>query len=166
MASQILSSTCTENRARLHVRILPDCAVGSVARNTNILLLGADRISCSGDVSNKIGSLAAAICVKKLNPKAQVVVLSDADQIVANGMEETPKEIHSHSELSDAWGDDARRGLAGRIGDGSVDVFGEWLEWVPAESIDGYVTENGVLDKAGVARVAHKMKELREKMFV
>jgi methylthioribose-1-phosphate isomerase len=87
MASQILSSTSAEARARLNVRILPDCAVATAAREAQLLLLGADRISASGNVSNKIGSLAAAVCIKTLNPKAQVVVVSDADKIGVTGQD-------------------------------------------------------------------------------
>ncbi|KAL1594606.1 hypothetical protein SLS60_010367 [Paraconiothyrium brasiliense] len=165
MASQILSSCSAEARARLHIRILPDCAVATAAKDAQIVLLGADRISASGDVSNKIGSLAAAMCIKSLNPKSQVVVVSDADKIVATGAVEGPKEAHPESEMMDAWGDALRRDLQGRIDNGSVEVFGEWFEWVPAEYVDGYVTEHGTLDTEGVESVAGEVGELREKIF-
>lgn len=165
MASQILASTSAENRARLQIRIFPDCAVAAAVRQADLLLLGADRISCSGDVSNKIGSLAAALCVKSLNPKSQVVAVSDVDKIAPSGIEEEDKEIHPHNEMVEAWGDETRRDLAVRIQNGSVDVFGEWFEWVPAEYVDGYVTENGTLDTEGVAKVAGEMGTLKEKIF-
>lgn len=165
MASQILTSTSAEDRARLHIRILPDCAVATAARDAQLVLLGADRISASGDVSNKIGSLAVAVCVKALNPKAQVVVVSDADKIVAKGVEEGEKEVHPASALMDAWSDETMRALGGRLDDSSVDVFGEWFEWVPAEYVDGYVTENGTLDTAGVERVAEEVGALKEQIF-
>ncbi|KAF2449135.1 nagb/rpia/CoA transferase-like protein [Karstenula rhodostoma CBS 690.94] len=165
MASHILSSTSADARARLQVRILPDCAVATAARDAHIVLLGADRISASGDVSYKIGCLAAAVCVKTLNPTAQVVVVSDADKIVAKGVEDGAKETHPHSEMVVAWGDETRRELAGRIANGSVEVFGEWFEWVPAAYVDGYVTEDGTLDTQGVEKVAGEIGELREKVF-
>ncbi|KAK7186458.1 translation initiation factor eif-2b subunit family protein [Paraphaeosphaeria sporulosa] len=165
MASQILSATSAEARGRLKIHILPDCAVATVAKDAQLVLLGADRISASGDVSNKIGSLAAAVCIKTLNPKAQVVVVSDADKIVAKGVEEGEKETHPASEMLEGWGDETRRDLAARIVDGNVEVFGEWFEWVPAEYVDGYVTENGTLDTSGVEKVAEEIGELREKIF-
>ena len=165
MASRILSSTSAEARARLHIRILPDCAVASAAADANFLLLSADQISSSGDVSSKFGSLAAAICTKTLNPKAQVVVVSDADKVVASGTEEGEKKVHSHGELTEAWSDEMRREFGSRIESGVVQVFGEWVEWVPAEYIDGFVTENGTLDAGGVARVAGEVGELKEKIF-
>lgn len=165
MASQILTSISAEARARLHIRILPDCAVAIAAQDANLLLLGADRISASGDVSNKIGSLAATLCIKTLNPKAQVVAISDGDKIAAKGVEEGKKEVHSHSEMTEAWGDETRREIAARIETGVVDVFGEWFEWVPARYVDGYVTENGTLDTAGVEKMATEVGDLREKIF-
>ncbi|KAF1977318.1 nagb/rpia/CoA transferase-like protein [Bimuria novae-zelandiae CBS 107.79] len=165
LALQILSSTSAEARARLHIRILPDCAVATAAKDANLLLLGADRISASGDVSNKIGSMAAALCIKTLNPKAQVVVVSDADKIVGKGVEKREKELHPHSELTEAWGDEIRRELGARVDSGGVEVFGEWFEWVPAEYVDGYVTEDGTLDTAGVEKIADEVGELRERIF-
>lgn len=116
-------------------------------------------------MSNKIGSLAAAMCIKTLNPKSQVVVVSDADKIVAKGAVEGPKEAHPESEMMEAWGDAVRRELQGRLDNGSVEVFGEWFEWVPAEYVDGYVTENGTLDTVGVESIAGEVGELREKIF-
>ena len=165
MASKILASTSAQDRARVQIRIFPDCAVAAAAKQADLLLLGADRISCSGDVSNKIGSLAATLCLKTLNPRAPVVAVSDVDKIVPSGVEEEEKEVHPHSEMVEAWGDEERRGLAVRIKNGSVDVFGEWFEWVPAEHIDGYVTENGTLDTEGVEKVAGEMGTLKEKIF-
>ncbi|KAJ4359455.1 uncharacterized protein N0V89_000008 [Didymosphaeria variabile] len=165
MASHILSSCSADARARLHIRILPDCAVATAARDAQLVLLGADRISASGDVSNKIGSLAAAVCIKSLNAKAQVVAVSDADKIVAKGVEEGQKEAHPDSEMMEAWGDETRRKLQGRIDNGSVEVFGEWFEWVPAEYVDGYVTEYGTLDAKGVESIAGEVGELKEKIF-
>lgn len=165
MSSQILSSTSAEARARLQIRILPDCAVATASKDAQIILLGADRISASGDVSNKIGSLAAAVCIKTLNPKAQVIVVSDADKIVAKGTKEVMKETYPNNDMMEAWNDETRRDLVGRIDNGSVEVFGEWFEWVPAEYVDGYVTENGTLNTEGVERVSEEIGELREEVF-
>ncbi|KAF9741111.1 translation initiation factor eif-2b subunit family protein [Paraphaeosphaeria minitans] len=165
MASQLVSSTSADARSRLRIRILPDCAVATAAKDAQLVLLGAKRISASGDVSSKIGSLAAAVCIKTLNPKAQIVAISDVDKIVAKGVEEVEKETHPASEMLECWRDETRRELASRIVDGSVEVFDEWFEWVPAEYVDGYVTENGILDTEGVEKVAEETGELREKIF-
>ena len=111
MASQILDSvtaditTDTEQQhqqqenkrkveERLTLRILPDCAVATAVQDAHLVLLGADRISAEGDVSNKIGSLAAAVSAKGVgiddgspaNTAPVVVVVSDVDKIVPEGM--------------------------------------------------------------------------------
>lgn len=165
MVSQILSSASAEAKARLKIRIYPDCAVATATKEAQLVLLGADRISAAGDVSNKIGSLAAALCVKRRNRAAQVVVVSDEDKIVAGGMEEGEKEVHPGSEMTEAWDDETRRNLSGRVEAGGVEVFGEWFEWVPSKYVDGYVTENGTLDTEGVEKVAAEIGELQQSIF-
>lgn len=165
MAAQILSSTPAASKQRIRIRILPDCAVASAAKTAHVVLLGADRISASGDVSNKIGSLPAALCVRHMNPKAQVVVISDVDKIAAQGAGEEDVETHAVSEMAEAWRDESRRGLEECVRQGSVRVFGEWFEWVPADLVDMYVTENGILDREGVEKVAKKVGELKTKVF-
>jgi methylthioribose-1-phosphate isomerase len=141
MAAFILSAAA--DRTRLAVRIVPDCAVGTATRNIDIVLFGADRISSTGDVSNKSGSLAAAICAKQQNKDVAVVVVSDIDKIAPPATEEYEPEYHPSRELSSAWAPDTRNKLEEQ---GNVEVFGEWFEWVPAGLVDAYVTELGVLE--------------------
>ncbi|KAF1957142.1 nagb/rpia/CoA transferase-like protein [Byssothecium circinans] len=161
MASQILTSAPSEQKARLKMHVLPDCAVGAAATDAHFVLLGADRISATGDVSNKIGSLAAAVSTKVLNG-GLVVVVSDADKIVAPGVQHGEAELHPKSEVMTAWNDKTRRDLEKY----DVDVFGEWFEWVGSRFVDAYITETGILDTRGVQEVAAKVGELKEKIFV
>lgn len=161
MASQILSAV-GDLKQRLSVRIVPDCAVGTAARNIDIALLGADRISSVGDVSNKSGSLAAALCVKQLNSNAAVIVVSDIDKIAAPELEQHAMENHPSRELSSAWAPDTRNKLEEQH---QLEVFGEWFEWVPAKYVDMYVTEMGILDIEDVERVAHEIQQLDEYIF-
>ncbi|QRC99243.1 hypothetical protein JI435_065730 [Parastagonospora nodorum SN15] len=160
MASHILSAAT--DKQRIAVRIVPDSAVGTAARNIDIVLLGADRISSAGDVSNKSGSLAAALCVKQLNSNAAVIVVSDIDKIAAPELEESARESHPAHELSSAWAPDTRNKLEEME---KLEVFGEWFEWVPAKYIDMYVTELGILDIEDVERVAKEIQQLDEYIF-
>lgn len=116
-------------------------------------------------MSNKIGSLAAAICTKKLNPSAKVVVVSDADKIVAPKTGKVDPEIHPHHEVTSSWGDETRRSLENRVKQGHVEVFGEWFEWVSSAYIDTYITESGVIDKWGVWKIAEEIRVLEKKIF-
>ncbi|KAF1911083.1 hypothetical protein BDU57DRAFT_552322 [Ampelomyces quisqualis] len=160
MAAYILSAA--GDQTRLTTRIVPDCAVGTATRNVDIVLLGADRISSTGDVSNKSGSLAAAICAKQQNKDVAVVVVSDVDKIAPPAIQEHASEHHPSRELSSAWAPDTRNRLEDQ---GNVEVFGEWFEWVPAGLVDAYVTELGVLELDDVERMAREIQELDEYIF-
>jgi translation initiation factor 2B subunit (eIF-2B alpha/beta/delta family) len=160
MASQILAAT--SDQQRLSVCIVPDCAVGTAARDIDIVLLGADCISSTGDVSNKSGSLAAALCVKQFNSNAAVIVVSDIDKIAAPELDQHAIENHPSRELSSAWAPDTRNKLEEQD---RLEVFGEWFEWVPAKYVDMYVTEMGILDIEDVGRVAHEIQQLDAYIF-
>ncbi len=169
MAAQIHHHSGIDRR-RLFIHIVPDCAVGTAIKDTDIVLLGADEISPTGNISNKIGSLAAAVCAKKLNKKSLVVVLSDTEKIAAttsiaatecdNNTEAI--EHHHSSELATAWSPGTRMRLENKK---NVHVFGEWFEWVPAKFIDAYVTEKGVMDTEQVEAVARQIEELDKYIF-
>jgi translation initiation factor 2B subunit (eIF-2B alpha/beta/delta family) len=159
MASQIISAV--GDKSRLLIHIVPDCAVGTASQDIDIVLLGAERIHPTGDVSNKIGSLSAALCVKNLNERAKVVVISDVDHVGAAGLDDVA-ETHPVSELTSAWSPVSRNQLAGSR---NVDVFSEWSESVPARLIDIYVTELGILASADVAKLAREIKELDDYIF-
>jgi len=160
LASQLLSSLPISSHSRLHIRIFPDCAVGTALRGVGFVLLGADRISTSGDVSNKIGSMSAAVMAKR-EEGVKVVVVSEVDKIVATDMREGEGEVESHpaSELMSAWAEDTRKGLDNRMEEGRVEVFGEWFEWIPAEYVDVYVTERGVLVARDVQDFSRQNRE-------
>jgi translation initiation factor 2B subunit (eIF-2B alpha/beta/delta family) len=160
MASQILSAAT--DKQRLSVRIVPDSAVGTAARNIDIALLGADRISSTGDVSNKSGSIAAALCVKQLNSNAAVIVVSDIDKIATPEVEQRTVETHPSRELSSAWAPDTRNKLEEQE---KLEVFGEWFEWVPSKYVDMYVTELGIFDIEDVEKVAREIQQLDEYIF-
>jgi translation initiation factor 2B subunit (eIF-2B alpha/beta/delta family) len=160
MAAQIYASA--PNRHRLSIRMIPDCAVGTVSRDIDIVLLGADRISSTGDVSNKIGSLAAVLCAKHWNQDTTVVAISDIDKIAPPGLDVKTIETHPAHELSSAWAADTRNQL---VGQSDIEVFGEWFEWVPANLVDVYVTELGILSTEDVATVAKEVGDLNEYIF-
>jgi translation initiation factor 2B subunit (eIF-2B alpha/beta/delta family) len=160
MAARIYASA--PNRRRLSIRMIPDCTVGTVSRHIDIVLLGADRISSTGDVSNKIGSLAAALCARHWNQEIAVVAISDIDKIAPPGLEVKTIETHPAHELSSAWAPDTRHQL---VGQSDVEVFGEWFEWIPANLVDVYITELGVLSTDDVATVAKEIGDLNEYIF-
>ena len=166
LASQLLNSLPKSEHLRLHIRIFPDCAVGPALCGVDFALLGADRISSGGDVSNKIGSLGVAVMARR-EAGARVVVISEVDKIVAGDGGKKSEieahedvEVHPASELTEAWAEEMNTELKEMIHEGTVKVFGEWFEWVPAEYIDAYVTEQGVLGTGDVEEFSRKIEKL------
>ena len=149
----------------------------------SFLLLGADRISPSGHVSNKMGSTAAAIVTKQLAPHVKIVVLSETDKIAApsdlmryeKGEEDSDREMEEHlpesndpAEVSRVWaaagtGEEVVRTLT-RPG-GSVEIMNVYFEWIPAKYIDVYICEDGPLLREKIRNISLSKAELEKKMF-
>lgn len=161
MASYFLLKS-GDAKNRLSIRIIPDCAVATAVRGVDFVLLGADRISSTGDVSNKIGSLSAAVCAKQLNPKAHVVVLTDVDKIAVLGLEEPSAEHHPVHELSKSWRENSRSSIEE---DETVKIFDEWFEWVPNELVHTYITDMGTLTLNDVRNISGELGKLHQSIF-
>ncbi|KAF2036477.1 nagb/rpia/CoA transferase-like protein [Setomelanomma holmii] len=89
-------------KGRISIMLMPDCALATATKDVDFVLLGADRISHEGNVSNKLGSLAAAMCAKQQNRNVEVVVINDIDKIAGTSATEEELEVHPSSELSRA----------------------------------------------------------------
>ncbi|KAF2203628.1 nagb/rpia/CoA transferase-like protein [Delitschia confertaspora ATCC 74209] len=160
MAAKLLAET--RSQERLHITIAPDCAVGSVSEYTEVVLLGADRISRDGDVSNKIGSLAAALCATSHNGQdLKVVVASDIDKVIPGDRSyQHHNEEHEPEELTKAWSQE----LVKKLGD-NVQVYGHWFEWVPAKYITDYCTERGMMTRDGISEVSGEIEAWTKEVF-
>ncbi|RYC65457.1 hypothetical protein CHU98_g765 [Xylaria longipes] len=144
LASRILNDS--QHGLHAKVTIYSDASVALAAREVDIVLLGADRISSAGD---KIGSLPAVLAARYVNPNVKVLVLSDTEKIAGPGsMEEHSSEENSHLELTQAW-----KGVVGGAevvedalsrDEPKVAVKNAYFEWVPADLIDAYATEEGL----------------------
>ncbi|KAI1112251.1 hypothetical protein F5Y14DRAFT_422610 [Nemania sp. NC0429] len=147
LASRILKHSPEESK--LKVTVYSDASVALAAREVDVVLLGADRVSSSGDVSNKIGSLPTVLTARYVAPNAKVVVLSDTEKIAGPGsMDEHVSEENAASELSRAWkgtveGAQVVEDALSRD-DARVAIKNAYFEWVPAQLIDAYATEEGL----------------------
>jgi len=153
---------------RLAVEIASDASVGVIGKDTDIVLLGADRISEDGDVSNKTGSLAAVLCAREVSPKARVVVVSELDKVAAPGkMENHKEEDNDISELTAHW-PSPRECEAQPTSEqwmAAVKVRNVYFEWVPARHIDAYVSESGDLNLEDIKHWSRHVGQLEEEMF-
>jgi translation initiation factor 2B subunit (eIF-2B alpha/beta/delta family) len=149
--------------SRLHICVVPDCAVASVVKSIDILLLSADRISANGDVCSRMGSLVASICTKELQPKSKVVVIADGDKIVSPNALEMPTECHSIDSITKSWSRWTKESME-QVKD-KVEIFVDSQEWVPKNLIDAYVTDSGLMDAEQVASFAEDMGTLESALF-
>lgn len=165
LASKILADD--EARKRARIIIYSDASAALAAEGADLLLLGADRISSAGDVSNKTGSLPAVLSTRHVAPGAQVVVLSEVDKVAGPGAtSEHAAEDNDPSELTAGWtgpagvkGAEAIEGcLRNAGGEGSGDmtplvkVKNIYFEWVPSDLISAYITDEGVWSAADVKK--------------
>lgn len=154
--------------AELEVHIATDSSVALLARDVDVVLLAADRISGAGDVSNKMGSLPAAICAKMLSPSAQVVVVSETDKIARPGaMEEHADEENELQEVTRAWShgaselDERHSSWAPK----TVKVRNVYFEWIPAKWVDLYICERGILSREDVHAISVNTETLEKQLF-
>lgn len=153
---------------RMEVEIASDASIGVIGKDTDILLLGADRISEDGDVSNKTGSLAAVLCAKEVSGKAKVVVVSEVDKVAAPGKRVDHKEEDNDiSELTAHWPSpqEFEAQATSEQWKWAVKVRNVYFEWVPARFIDAYVSEIGVSDLNRIKHWSRQVGKVEEEMF-
>lgn len=154
----------------LRVDVLSDAAVALAARQCDFVVIGSDKLSVDGDVSNKIGSLPACLLAKTLQPKSQVVVIATTDKITSSTGEELEEEPRDYAaeEMTGSYPKEMAKVLkekdAGLQG-AKVRVRNPYFEWVPSNWVDVYVTEEGVMDRSKLKDYAKEKRELEEKLF-
>ena len=153
---------------KLTVDIVSDASMAAVTRNAHYLVLGGDKVLPNGDVSNKIGTLSAAIVAKTINPKCHVIATFDTGKITASSFEgnHDKVEYNDEAEMIGAW----PKGLFEELKEKrklnfKVRVKNAYFEWVTARWIDTYISEEGVLSIQDIDRLGKQSKELEDTVF-
>ncbi|KNG87819.1 translation initiation factor eIF-2B subunit family protein [Aspergillus nomiae NRRL 13137] len=176
LASSILEHLEKEpNSPKVDVSIFTDASVALAAQNADFLLLAADRIAADGSVSNKTGSLPAALSVRHVSPSADIIVVSELDKVAMQSCdtEAHTMENNESSEVVDAWQQsETVKGLGvieqkiqrkGR--QVTVNVPNVYFEWVPPTLIDAYICEDGVKLPSDFRNRSQWIKEQCERYF-
>ncbi len=153
---------------KLKIEISSDASVASVIEDADYLLLGGDKVLQNGNVSNKIGSLPAAVLAKTLSSNCKVVAVFETSKIISSNFDsEHPKtEYNDPAELTNAWPSSLLTDLKDNQSEGFlVEVKNTYFEWVSARYIDAYISEEGVLDLAHIARLSAQSVELEKTLF-
>lgn len=153
---------------RLRVVIGTDASVGILSKDVDLLMLGADRISEAGDVSNKTGSLPAVLTsIHVTKGRCRVICISETDKIAPPGsLDEHGEEENGPAEVSKTWNLQGRElSQTDTSKTDSVHVSNVYFEWVPAGLIHHYICEDGVLSVAEIARKSQEMAALIDQVF-
>jgi len=119
-------------------------------------------------VSNKIGSCAAAVLAKTLNPGCRVVSVFTTDKIAGYNDLDDEIEYVDEAELRCSWPERQNEDLekdANREGGCRVEVKNWYFEWVERRWIDACISETGVMSPDDIKRIARKTDELEEIVF-
>ncbi|KAI5859246.1 nagb/rpia/CoA transferase-like protein [Durotheca rogersii] len=156
------------------VTLYSDASAALAANDVDAVVLGADRISSAGDVSNKIGSLPAILSQRYSAPDAKVIILSETDKIARPGLaEEHPVEENSPMELMRAWNgnvkgaqviEDALR-TTDESSPNKVRVRNAYFEWIPARYVHAYVTDEGLWSVENIAKRSKWIGEETDRFF-
>jgi len=146
---------------RLRIVVSTDASAAVLGRNADLVVIGADRISERGDVSNKTGSLPAVLACKHVTDgKVQTVCIAEAEKIAPPGsVEEHAEEDNDKTEVTDVWPSNRPSGVD------DITVRNVYFEWVPARYIDHYVCEEGVLSTEDIKNKSVQISELTTDLF-
>lgn len=167
-ATTLLSSFADEPEIikKLSIEIIPDASVATAVVDADYVIFGGDKVIPNGNVSNKIGSCAAAITARALNPACKVVALFETDKITGSGFDSEYLTVESNdeTEITKSWPADVASKLE-KDGDARIKVKNEYFEWVPAKYIDVHITEQGVLSVDDISRLGSEAVELEKRLF-
>jgi translation initiation factor 2B subunit (eIF-2B alpha/beta/delta family) len=128
-------------RAGLPVTLVADAAAGVFIGQATCVALGADSLRADGSLVNKVGSYPLAL-VAKMASKS-VYVVCETLKIAAPDFPLELEEMDP-AELLPETGDDSER----------LSARNPYFDVTPASLIAAYITEEGILDRDGIARRA------------
>ena len=167
----------TSEEKRLDVKIYTDASAAVASVDVDILLLGSDRISSSGAVSNKVGSLPAVLSAKHISPAVKVIILSEFEKVAEpGGVDDHPAEENDYNEVVQFWGVVGLEGIdlvedyifgeqVNRDTNVSVSAKNFYFEWVPPNLIDAFVCEEGVLGPGSIKERSQKIGREIDRIF-
>lgn len=150
----------------LRIELAADSSVAILARDLDMVLIGADRISETGDVSNKTGSFPAVLCAKKLSDRVIVTALSDVEKVAKPGsITQHKEEDNDSTELSRVWSPQVQESAKFMPWRQIVTIKNVYFEWVPANYIDHYICESGILSVADIKRQSEWVMRTEQRIF-
>jgi methylthioribose-1-phosphate isomerase len=129
--------------------LIADSAAGHLMQRgaVDLVLVGTDRTTCTGDVANKIGTYLKALAAKENNVPFYVALPSSSiDWKMRDGMKQIPIEERNASELRHAEGWLAGRQVEVRLAPERSPAANYGFDVTPGRFVTGLITERGVCE--------------------
>ena len=129
--------------------VIADSAAGHLMQRgeVDLVIVGTDRTTFTGDVANKIGTYLEALAAKANNVPFYVALPSSSiDWKMRDGLKEIPIEERGADEVKNAEGWTDGRQIAVRIAPDNSPAANYGFDVTPRELIAGLITERGVCE--------------------
>jgi methylthioribose-1-phosphate isomerase len=129
--------------------VIADSAGGYLMQHgeVDLVIVGTDRTTCTGDVANKIGTYVKALAAKDNNIPFYVALPSSSlDWKLRNGLEEIPIEERSAEEVKHADGWLEGRQVEVRVTPEKSPSANYGFDITPRRLVTGLITERGVCE--------------------
>jgi methylthioribose-1-phosphate isomerase len=129
--------------------VIADSAAGHLMQRgeVDLVIVGSDRTTCTGDVANKIGTYLEALAAKANDVPFYVALPSSSiDWKMRDGLKEIPIEERGPEEVksADGWFDGQQ--IAVRIAPDKSAAANYGFDVTPRELVTGLITERGVCE--------------------
>jgi methylthioribose-1-phosphate isomerase len=129
--------------------LIADSAAGHVMQrgDVDLVIVGSDRTTCTGDVANKIGTYLKALAAHDNNVPFYVALPSSSiDWNMREGIREIPIEERSANEIRGAEGWLAGRQVEVRVAPEQSRAANYGFDVTPRHLVSGLITERGVCE--------------------
>ena len=137
---------------RIPVTLIADSAAATLMQAGKIswVIVGADRIAANGDVANKIGTYAHAVCARHHGVRFMVAAPTSTIDLQTASGRQIPIEVRNGRELT-------------HIGDRPIapaeaEIHNPVFDITPADLIDCIVTEKGIIERPDRSKIAALMR--------
>lgn len=127
--------------------VIPDNAGGHLMQHgkVDLVIVGSDRTTASGDVANKIGTYLKALAAKDNNlPFYAALPSSTIDWKINDGLKEIPIEVRHGKEVTEIEGWDGNEIKSVRLIPEKSPVANYGFDVTPANLVTGIITERGI----------------------
>ena len=135
-------------------KLIVDNAGGHLMQHgmVDVVIVGSDRTTGSGDVCNKIGTYLKALAAKDNKvPFYAALPLSTIDWNIENGISDIPIEERNVNEVTHVQGmNDKGDIISVLIAPKEVEAANPAFDVTPKELITGIITEKGILDRNNI----------------